>query len=66
MSKGGRHGDAGLVIGRNTMQPIFDFVADARKADKPFFIWYAPMLPHTPTTRPSGSSQNTRTRPVSV
>jgi arylsulfatase A-like enzyme len=52
MSKGGRHGDAGLVIGRNTMQPIFDFIADARKADKPFFIWYAPMLPHTPHNAP--------------
>jgi uncharacterized sulfatase len=46
MTKGGRHGDAGLDIGRKTMQPIYDFVAGARKDGKPFFVWYAPMMPH--------------------
>jgi arylsulfatase A-like enzyme len=44
--RGGRHGDAGLAIGRTTMQPIRDFLDAA--GDRPFFIWYAPFLPHTP------------------
>ncbi len=46
--KGGRHGDAGLTIGRQTMQPIYDFIAEAKKTEKPFMLWYAPMLPHDP------------------
>jgi arylsulfatase A len=41
------NGDAGLVIGRETMQPIYDFV-DEHAGRQPFFIWYAPFLPHTP------------------
>ncbi len=48
----GRHGDAGLAIGRKGMQPIFDFIDSARKDQKPFFIWHAPMMPHTPHTPP--------------
>jgi len=51
---GGRHGDDGLDIGRKTMQPIFDFIdkhIDKNK-EQPFFIWYAPMLPHDPHTPP--------------
>jgi len=47
---GGRHGDAGLRIGRDGMQPIFDFVDSA--GDKPFFVYYAPFLPHTPHNPP--------------
>ena len=47
---GGRHGDDGLDIGRKTMQPLFDFI-DKNK-ERPFFIWYAPMLPHDPHTPP--------------
>ena len=50
--KGGRHGDQGLEIGRKTMQPIFDFIATARTEKKPFFVWYAPLLPHDPHTPP--------------
>ncbi len=49
---GGRHGDEGLDIGRKTMQPIYDFIAESRKEAKPFFVWYAPMLPHDPHTPP--------------
>ncbi len=49
---GGRHGDAGLTIGRQGLKPIHDFVADSRAAGKPFFVWYAPMLPHTPHNPP--------------
>jgi arylsulfatase A-like enzyme len=49
---GGRHGDDGLTIGRKTMQPIYDFVETATKEQKPFFIWYAPMMPHLPHNPP--------------
>ncbi len=52
MTRGGRHGDAGLDIGRKTMQPIYDFIAGARKESKPFLVWYAPMMPHDPHTPP--------------
>jgi arylsulfatase A-like enzyme len=51
-ARGGRHGDEGLEIGRKTMQPIFDFVNEAQQKKKPFMIWYAPMLPHSPHTAP--------------
>ena len=50
--KGGRHGDDGLKIGREGMQPISNFVSKAAKGDKPFFVWYAPFLPHTPHNPP--------------
>lgn len=52
MTKGGRHGDAGLTIGRKTMQPIHDFISSARKESKPFLVWYAPLMPHDPHTPP--------------
>lgn len=52
MTKGGRHGDEGLDIGRKTMQPIYDFITEAKQAQKPFFVWYAPMMPHDPHTPP--------------
>lgn len=47
-----RHGGKALAIGRETMQPIFDFVDESIKNEKPFFVWYAPMMPHTPHTPP--------------
>lgn len=50
--KGGRHGDEGLDIGRKTMQPVFDFMRQAKGDGKPFFVWYAPMLPHQPHNPP--------------
>jgi uncharacterized sulfatase len=40
-----------LVIGRETMQPIYDFV-DQHVGQRPFFVWYAPFLPHTPFDAP--------------
>ncbi len=52
LDAGGRHGDKGLEIGRKGMQPIYDFIAEARRQDKPFLVWYAPFLPHTPHTPP--------------
>ncbi len=49
---GGRHGDDGLKIGRTGMKPIKEFVDMAVEKDKPFFLWYAPFLPHTPHNPP--------------
>lgn len=39
----GGHGGAGLVIGREGLKPITDFLDEG--TDQPFFIWYAPLLP---------------------
>ncbi|MBI3462651.1 MAG: sulfatase-like hydrolase/transferase, partial [Planctomycetes bacterium] len=44
------NGDAGLAIGRKTLQPIYDFVESC--GETPFLVWYAPFLPHTPQTAP--------------
>lgn len=51
-ARGGRHGDAGLAIGRETMQPALDFITEATEQHRPFFLWYAPMLPHSPHDPP--------------
>jgi uncharacterized sulfatase len=50
MTTKGRHGDEGLVIGRKTMQPICDFIDSCQ--GQPFFLWYAPMMPHEPHNPP--------------
>ena len=50
VSRGGRHGDDGLVIGREGLGPIFEFIEAARGA--PFFLWYGVFLPHTPHNPP--------------
>ncbi|TWT31515.1 sulfatase family protein [Blastopirellula retiformator] len=52
IKRGGRHGDAGLTIGRKGMAPVFDFMKEAKGDGKPFFVWYAPFMPHTPHTPP--------------
>lgn len=52
MTKGLRHGDEGLKIGRETMQPMYDFMEKAVADNKPFLVWYAPMMPHDPHTPP--------------
>jgi arylsulfatase A len=44
------NGDHGLSIGRETMQPIYDFIDDCDET--PFLVWYAPFLPHTPHNSP--------------
>ncbi len=44
--RGGRHGDDGLRIGRAGMEPLFEFIDSA--GNQPFFVWYAPFLPHRP------------------
>jgi arylsulfatase A-like enzyme len=49
---GGRHGDDGLKIGRESMQPLLEFIDQSDEAQSPFFVWYAPFLPHTPHNPP--------------
>ncbi len=49
---GGRHGDAGLGIGRQTLEPILRFWDDAAREQAPWFVWFAPMMPHEPHTPP--------------
>ena len=39
-------GAEGNELGRTTMKPVFEFIS--RNRSKPFFVWYGPMLPHTP------------------
>jgi arylsulfatase A-like enzyme len=48
--KGGRHGDEGLRIGRQGLKPIFDFISSC--GEQPYFLWYAPMMPHVPHDPP--------------
>jgi len=50
---GGRHGDDGLRIGRDGMEPVLDFIDRSVADEKPFFVWYAPFLPHTPHNPPA-------------
>ncbi|WP_299119247.1 sulfatase-like hydrolase/transferase [uncultured Winogradskyella sp.] len=51
-NRGGRHGDYGLEIGRKGMDTLTSYVDLAIKEKKPFFLWYAPFLPHAPHTPP--------------
>jgi arylsulfatase A-like enzyme len=51
-ARGGRHGDLGLAIGREGMRPVFDFIDMAQTLGAPFFLWYAPMMPHSPHNPP--------------
>jgi arylsulfatase A-like enzyme len=43
-------GAEGLRIGREGLSPIKDFLQS--RDGKPFFLWYAPMMPHTPHNPP--------------
>ncbi len=43
-------GNDGNRLVRETMEPLFDFVA--RHRDRPMFIWFGPQLPHTPFDAP--------------
>jgi len=53
MGPTGRHGGKALAIGRETMAPIDAFIDEAIAEEKPFFLWYAPFLPHLPHNPPS-------------
>ncbi|MEM9703274.1 MAG: sulfatase-like hydrolase/transferase, partial [Planctomycetota bacterium] len=53
MSRGGRHGDAGLKITRDNrpspdLGPLPAFMDEAENRGQPWFVWYAPFLPHSP------------------
>jgi uncharacterized sulfatase len=50
--KGGRHGDDGLKIGREGLSAVTDFIDMSIEEKKPFFVWYAPFLPHSPHNPP--------------
>src|SRR5579863_2404349 len=49
-ARGGRHGDRGLTIGREGLGPVFDFIKSC--GDRPYFVWFAPMMPHEPHNPP--------------
>ena len=61
---GGRHGDDGLKIGREGMLPVFEFIDRAVAERKPFFLWYAPFLPHDPHTPPDRLFQKYKAKGV--
>lgn len=61
---GGRHGDDGLRIGREGMEPVFEFIDHAVAEGKPFFVWYAPFLPHTPHNPPDRLFQKYKARDI--
>ena len=63
--RGGRHGDEGLKIGRQSMQPIKDFIDLALSKEKPFLVWYAPFLPHTPHNPPPKLLENYESKNLS-
>lgn len=65
---GGRHGDDGLKIGREGMQPIESFIDESLANDKPFLLWYAPFLPHTPHNPPKRLLEKYQSpdRPITV
>lgn len=66
MTKGQRHGDEGLAIGRKTMEPVYEFVKRCQAEEKPFFVWYAPMLPHDPHDPPADLVEHYQSKTESV
>jgi uncharacterized sulfatase len=55
--RGGRHGDYGLEIGRDGMDTLYSYIDLAMDRKKPFFLWYAPFLPHAPHNPPDSLLQ---------
>jgi len=55
--RGGRHGDYGLEIGRKGMDTLNSYIDLALEKKKPFFMWYAPFLPHSPHNPPDSLLQ---------
>lgn len=58
--RGGRHGDAGLAIGRQGLAPVKDFIE--RAGATPWFVWYGVFLPHAPHTPPPDLLEKYRRR----
>ncbi len=54
-ARGARHGDEGLKISRQGIEPIREFLDTVKQSSdaQPFFIWHAPFLPHAPHTAPA-------------
>ncbi len=66
MKRGGRHGDEGLTIGRQGFEAVTNFLDEAHSENKPFFLWYAPFLPHTPHNPPQRLLDYYRTKTDSL
>ena len=45
-----RGGD--VELGRRTIAPVLEFIDRTRDGGRPFFLWFAPMLPHAPFDAP--------------
>jgi len=43
-------GGEGIKLGRETMAPVYRFIDE--NANRPFFLWFAPLLPHLPFDAP--------------
>jgi arylsulfatase A-like enzyme len=52
-AKGGRHGDEGLKIGREGLKAVTAFIDKSKVDAKPFYVWYAPIMPHQPHNPPA-------------
>jgi len=51
-----RHVTRTNTIGREGLEPVFNFIdqnSTDKKKQQPFFIWYAPQMPHTPHNPPA-------------
>ncbi len=67
LASGGRvahgNGDAGLRIGRETLEPITRFIDTCAAEGAPWLVWYAPYLPHQPHDSPEKFYAIARARP---
>lgn len=57
------NGDHGLAIGRETMEPIEDFILDCEAEEIPWLVWYAPYLPHQPHDSPERFYEVAKVKP---
>jgi arylsulfatase A len=55
-------GGYGLALGRETLAPLEEFLA--AQGREPFFVWYAPMLPHLPFDAPARHADLFRDAPI--
>jgi uncharacterized sulfatase len=50
MVEGKRGLEQAARLARETLEPVFDFLS--RSGERPFFLWFAPLLPHIPHDAP--------------
>lgn len=55
-------GAEGLKVGQTTMAPVYDFLNEV--GDDPFFLWFAPALPHGPWDPPERYRELYRDAPI--